>query len=214
MLLIDIRSKEQYEKYHIRESSNIDPKELTEEKLLELVKITSEVFSKFNPKKHDSVKRLVVITEGPLKTEDPIIKSFISMIKASRSVSFILTLKNGIESVKEIYPCIFVNKDSSEQDYGFAASRFPSVITEGKLYLGNFLNAGATKQLDSMGITTLISISVKPMENIDKKYKYIHFPFKENNENQQIFLLDFDGVFATITECMENNEKVLVFSVV
>jgi len=213
ILMLDIRSEEEFNQNYICKSFHIDLAKFTKEHLFELIVKTAKIFASYNPKENDTLRRILIITKGPLK-EDSTIKDFIKMINSLNCITQILSLKGGIELVKAKYPYILVNKTSSDSEYGFAASRFPSIVSEGKLYLGNFLNAGATKQLEVMGITRLIGIAPDPLTNVDPRFKYEHFAFTENKDNQQIFLLNFEKIVETITESIEKGERVLVFSVV
>eukprot|EP00826_Nyctotherus_ovalis_P011353 TRINITY_DN1295_c0_g1_i2.p1 TRINITY_DN1295_c0_g1~~TRINITY_DN1295_c0_g1_i2.p1 ORF type:complete len:233 (-),score=65.24 TRINITY_DN1295_c0_g1_i2:542-1240(-) len=214
ILMIDIRSEEEYNSLYIRGSFHVDLAAFTKEELLELVLKTAKSFAEYNPKENDTLRRLLIVTKGPLVSKDPAIEKLTKMVKSLNCITQILSLRDGIESVKAKYPFVLVSKSSPDSDYGFAASRFPSVVSEGKLFLGGLLNAGATRQLEAMGITTLIGVAPNPLTNVDKRFRYMHFPFTENKGSQQIDLLDFETIVETIAEGIEKGERMLVFSVV
>ncbi len=214
ILILDVRSKEEYDKAHIRDSIHISIPEFDKAKLVSLIDDTAKENATSNPKPADTLRRLLLVTSGPLNASDPAIKSLIGLINSSRTVTQLIQLKGGIEPLKAKYPYLIVHKDSTKPECGIAASRFPSVVSEGKLYLGNFLNACATKQLDLMGINTLIGITPMAMTGVPPRFKYVHFPFMENNQDRQVFLFDFEGVVNAITESIAKGEKIMVFSMV
>lgn len=214
ILMIDIRPEQEHDSLHIRGSFHVDLATFAEEDLLELVLKTAKSFAEYNPKENDTLRRLLVVTKGPLASEDPAVEKLTKMVKSLNCITHIVSLRDGIDSVAAKYPFLLVSKSSANSDHGFAASRFPSVVSEGKVFLGGLLNAGATRQLEALGITTLIGVGPDALTNVSKKFKYVHFAFTENKGDQQMDLLDFETIVETIAEGIENGERVLVFSVV
>ncbi len=53
----------------------------------------------------------------------------------------------------------------------------------------------------------------KKVPGVSSSFKYIHFPFWEN-QKEQIFLLDFDGIIDAIADRIGKGEKVMLFCLV
>jgi len=211
ILIFDFRSKEEFENSHIRDSINIQFPEFSKELLNKHLEQSFAKIKESNPKESDTLRRILII---PAKITDPNLKNIATLINSSNKDAQVAILKNGIEQFKSKFPFLFIKNGCSEAEYGISASRFPSIVSDNKLYIGNFLNACATKQLDLLGIKTLIGITPGPVSKMDKKFKYLHFPFMDNKNERQIYLLDFESIVNSITESIARNEKVMVFSMV
>lgn len=134
--MLDVRTKEEYDKSHVRESFHVPMSELTPEKLAGLVVASTASSKKVNPKPADNLRRIVVISSGTLDPKaDKAFQTFIGIVNASKSVSQIAHLKEGFAPMQAKYPYVCVGPAPTDAEYGLALSRFPSVLSEGKLYL-------------------------------------------------------------------------------
>ena len=96
---------------------------------------TTATFQKINPKQGDTMRRLLIVTKGPLDPHDPAVIELLRLANSLQCFTVMQSLKNGLAAFCAKFPYLCVKEGSTEAEFGLSLSRFPSIVSEGKLYI-------------------------------------------------------------------------------
>jgi len=144
-------------------------------------------------------------------------------------------LKQGIESFIEKYPFLCLNFHERDQESDekakkpveenkvnsegkpilspyetkllYSMSRFPTEITEGKIFLGSMYNANNRKQMQDLGIKSVIEF-IDYKDQPIPEYKTTHFTYKNIPiDNETAPFVDFDEICTYIDDLLKDETK-------
>ncbi len=140
-------------------------------------------------------------------------------------------LKEGIESFVEKYPFLCINFHERDQESDnkppaqetkpegqpllspfeskllYSLSRFPTEMLEGKIFQGNVYNANNKKQLQDLGIKSIVEF-IDYKDQPIPEYKVQNFTYKNIPiDNETAAFVDFDEICQYIDDLVKDETK-------
>eukprot|EP00056_Hartaetosiga_gracilis_P017614 m.7863 g.7863 ORF g.7863 m.7863 type:complete len:368 (+) comp5928_c0_seq1:114-1217(+) len=193
MLVIDLRSKDAFDKSHIRSSVCWDC--LKEQNLSDVEQRIPRIYQRRNFK--------VFIYDDEDETSSERIQAAKDIFSEDKRCKFdINVLSKGLNGFVADYPFLVFGTDS------FSDSEFPSEIIEGKLYLGSWATASQLPVLQHLGISHIVNAT----QTCDSPFKddmtYIQCPI-DDAVGEDIGSY-FDQSLEFIRSAFNDDKRVLV----
>lgn len=219
-LLLDVRSKEKYESSHVAGSYSIsiDNIETIEERLKEIVmEIDSSQMKKICI--IDDIKSNIILSSNLLFNyiqENGLPDAFNN---DNRKKPNLLLLLQSFDSFASMYPFLLSNGVEPYDEKSIVIETmntcspifFPSQIENWGLYLGNKQHASDIRVIETLGITTIINVTVEIpnyFENSRNDVEYCKLDVEDDEDTEM--LCTWIKVAEKIESCKKINKKVLV----
>ncbi|KAN0040814.1 hypothetical protein ACTFIV_003350 [Dictyostelium citrinum] len=221
-LIIDLRTKDQYEKSHIKSSINLPPpkKDHNDDLKKEVDKIISDF--QLSSKSKFKTKKIVLYSSSEFKIYDNIQNNNHNNTDSKKdcwenNVLNYLINNNNIfinnNNKKEIKLLIYQNGFNQFQTlYPFMCNNkilYPTEIIENFLYLGNKENSEIKEQIDNLKITHILNLAQEITDSFPNDYKY-YDGCKWIDSKREFILDDFKQVIKFINDAKDINGRVLV----
>eukprot|EP00055_Hartaetosiga_balthica_P004799 m.13124 g.13124 ORF g.13124 m.13124 type:complete len:369 (+) comp4112_c0_seq1:45-1151(+) len=193
LLVVDLRSKQDFDKLHVRSSVNWDC--LEKQDLADVEKGAPRIY-------HRRIFKVVLYDDGN-ETSSERIQAAKDILSEDRRCEFeISVLQGGLSVFMSLYPFLVKGTDS------FSDSEYPSEILEGKLYLGSWATASKRHVLDDLSITHIVNATQTCDSPFQDELNYIQCPIDDAiGENISEY---FDKSLEFIRAAFADEKRVLV----
>jgi hypothetical protein len=177
---------------------------------------SEEIFTFFSTKNlnqeklnHEFRLLLIIENECDIKT-DKNLEVLRDFIKTNNNITSLFTINNENFCIfKKKFPIFFLSDESQEIDRIVAQSRFPLLILDNILYLGNYLNSKNRSQINILGIKSLISLLKE--EDLILKENFENYFFIESDEANKGNLEFYDIIDIVENQIKENNTPFMIY---
>lgn len=202
LVVVDVRSKEEFDKLHVRSAVNVDWEEL-QKTYPTLHEAETHVAAGFRRRRDDCI--FIYDSTGSLEEPTDRIASFIAELTRDRRTRLpVAVLHGGLAEFMRRYPFSVVGEPL------FVNDQFPSEIIEDFLYLGNYESAKCRAVIDRLRITHILNVTdVCDMPfKADPAIKYLQCPL---DDHHTATITDhFDTALAFIRDAKDHGGRVLV----
>jgi len=237
LLIFDLRPKADFHNWHVRDSFCVEDAKGDQQILLHYLEETDKKVKETEEKyKMKPIRRAFFVDtqQNTYNENDEKTKFVLDALKKYGGFDKVFYLKQGIEHFSAKYPFLCLNFNERDQEsqtnnqntkveekkegeqpilspyqtklfYSF--SRFPTEILEGKLFLGSIYNANNKRQMEDLGIKSIIEF-VDYKDKPIPQYKTEHYNYKNIPiEGDSAAFVDYDEICTYIDELLGDQTK-------